>query len=50
MPTAKVISTKPRDRSSFKAKATIAMAAKTSAEAPTIRLNSSEPTPSTRVS
>ena len=50
MPTANVISTNPRDRSSFRAKATMAIAANTIAEAPTIRLNSSEPTPRIRVS
>ena len=50
MPTAKVISTNPRDRSSLSAKDTMAIAAKTNADAPTIRLNSSEPTPRMRVS
>ena len=49
-PVTKVIRTNPRDRSILKANTTIATAPKTVAVAATTRLNSSEPTPSTRVS
>ena len=49
-PTTNVMTTNPRDRSSLRTKTTIATAPNTVAVADTTRLNSSDPTPRTRVS